>query len=920
MEMQKQAGIRLTANWAGLAELAGTIEPKAATSPPVSHVQAQEHGIGVAGAGSLNGSDRIQQAKTPLCAAEYKVVASAYLHAAGKTGCQNLCPGRKKIGRPRAGCSWVSRVRGTLDLGAWIENANQLDQSLESFAQSHAAIQQFTLPLSSPVKKREEVGLASRRFATLHGIRTHNCSAAVLCYNYSDYIPCTNMAAMSLVLTRGQYEIRVDMDCCGVIRDTMYIDGGLLSFLAGMADGTYSTDLDQAARPYLYYISFNEAFKTSQNVSDIFHTMKLPPNNLGPNYYDGTMFANDYELLLYGGLLALTDSNTQPDYNKVLGYEKYQHFLAQRPDWVEDWNSLNLPTNMTRYITQGAGVSVPSENLGFYFGGMRATNWGEIYRGVNYATSLKAANISADTLISVDMSTMRSEKWANSTLPDGVRGRANAELAWVPVTTQGVLLAIGGVIYPEDLHFPTSQQLFESGNVSPGFMKQIAIYDINNRKWYTQDTTGDIPGALTQFCSVVASAKDGSSHSVYIYGGYDGQKDPNYSDDVYVLSVPSFIWTKVFSGTTQHARAKHKCSKPYPDQMFVVGGNSPAEVGDPTSCLDGGMIQIFNLNNLTWQDGYDPNVWSEYKVPDAVVKNIGGNADGGATTTSPTTWGDNALPSLFGAKYSGSITTYYPYKAAPTNSTRPSVPIPGPPAKGGIPSWVAPLLGVVLGLVAISAIATCFMLHYRNKRNQRSGSYNSHSISGNVWPWLNSSTPAPKTPTVTSEDPSVPTPGSPLVGSLLVPAQPEEPPVTIAEAFTGELGGRELFELAAPIHEMGEAPQMTQVPQTHGPRPGTTSPISRRAVGSVASTRPPHSRDVSDVSASTEPDRYSQAAIPSLVVTPEHEGGPTSPVSPEERGDPLMAQGSGSGGVAHPARAYQQDTSRRRTASFEERF
>jgi hypothetical protein len=63
---------------------------------------------------------------------------------------------------------------------------------------------------------------------------------------------------------------------------------------------------------------------------------------------------------------------------------------------------------------------------------------------------------------------------------------------------------------------------------------------------------------------------------------------------------------------------------PYPDQMFVVGGSSPAEVDIPTSCLDGGMIQIFNLNNLTWQDSYDPSVWSEYKVPSVVVKKVGG--------------------------------------------------------------------------------------------------------------------------------------------------------------------------------------------------------------------------------------------------------------------------------------------------------
>jgi hypothetical protein len=51
--------------------------------------------------------------------------------------------------------------------------------------------------------------------------------------------------AISFLLSRG-YAVT---DGCsakgGVIRDTMYIDGGLLSFLAGMADGTNDVDLDQ---------------------------------------------------------------------------------------------------------------------------------------------------------------------------------------------------------------------------------------------------------------------------------------------------------------------------------------------------------------------------------------------------------------------------------------------------------------------------------------------------------------------------------------------------------------------------------------------------------------------------------------------------------------------------------------------------
>ena len=139
---------------------------------------------------------------------------------------------------------------------------------------------------------------------------------------------------------------------------------------------------------------------------------------------------------------------------------------------------------------------------------------------------------------------------------------------------------------------------------------------------YMQQTSGDIPPQLTLFCSVVAAAADNSSYNIYIYGGYDGI-DASYatSDDVYVLSIPSFTWVKVYSGTSTHGRSGHKCVKVYPDQMFVLGG---IHQGDSTICLEGGIIQVFNLNTLKFQDSYSPTTWSEYKVPSLVTAQIGG--------------------------------------------------------------------------------------------------------------------------------------------------------------------------------------------------------------------------------------------------------------------------------------------------------
>ncbi len=129
-------------------------------------------------------------------------------------------------------------------------------------------------------------------------------------------------------------------------------------------------------------------------------------------------------------------------------------------------------------------------------------------------------------------------------------------------------------------------------------MSTVSVYDIANQVWYEQGTSGAAPGAYTQGCAVLASAQDGSSHNIYWSGGFNGldeASDQSFTDDVWFLSIPSVVWTKVKSGIASHARAGHKCFKPYPDQMFVIGGFRPLS-GEVPLCLINSFIDIFNLS------------------------------------------------------------------------------------------------------------------------------------------------------------------------------------------------------------------------------------------------------------------------------------------------------------------------------------
>jgi Kelch motif len=434
-----------------------------------------------------------------------------------------------------------------------------------------------------------------------------------------------------------------------VVHDALYLEGGWKWLLVG-------TDIALTNEHWngsMYKLNFSSSFDLSSsnfNFTNLLDTVSIStsPNQV-PDYYNGFMFADAYEMYTYGGL-PNGDVSSYPLANFLYGYQFYEKDVTvQRPQLGSDSPSLVLPDNvLSRYLTNGAGVNVPSEYMGYYFGG---------FQGSNSSFDEKEGLVPADTLISINMDTEASPLWTNSSLTTNnpnVLTRADAGLVWIPTSTQGILIAIGGVRYSDELlsnAFTTSDYNSDIDS-DAAFMQSLPVYDIANDAWYVQTISGtDHPPALGQFCSVVVSAKDSSSYEIYIYGGtnsLDHGTPPQLSDDVWVLSVPSFTWTKVYPGNNDQARFGHVCATPYPNQMFVVGGG-----GYDGGCINGSAIRVFDLNNLVWQTKYDPAVWEEYKVPTKVASAIA------ATPTAA--WSQPQISKLFSTSYTGDIITYYPY-------------------------------------------------------------------------------------------------------------------------------------------------------------------------------------------------------------------------------------------------------------------
>jgi len=74
-------------------------------------------------------------------------------------------------------------------------------------------------------------------------------------------------------------------------------------------------------------------------------------------------------------------------------------------------------------------------------------------------------------------------------------------------------------------------------------MDEIWIYDIASFRWMKQTATGDIPSDRTTSCSVLVPAPDLSSYQLYIFSGVT-KRDLRILD-MYVLSIPAFVWKKI---------------------------------------------------------------------------------------------------------------------------------------------------------------------------------------------------------------------------------------------------------------------------------------------------------------------------------------------------------------------------------------
>ena len=143
-------------------------------------------------------------------------------------------------------------------------------------------------------------------------------------------------------------------------------------------------------------------------------------------------------------------------------------------------------------------------------------------------------------------------------------------------------------------------------------------------------------------------------------GVYDGsiisQQINAGLDEVYVLSLPSFVWFKA-NYTSSDPRIYHTCNIVGNRQMLSIGGVNPSAVNmsaarDDTDPFWEG-VKVFDLTALQWTNYFNATA-VPYVAPSAVAAHYA------AGSRYPSTWSSKDLEDLFMLPTSNSSTPFEP--------------------------------------------------------------------------------------------------------------------------------------------------------------------------------------------------------------------------------------------------------------------
>ncbi|KAH0538838.1 hypothetical protein FGG08_004614 [Glutinoglossum americanum] len=414
----------------------------------------------------------------------------------------------------------------------------------------------------------------------------------------------------------------------------------------------------------LIAVDMSQSWDWKTNISEVVLPKSNNPQTGSPPpiVIDGALYQGgpgDKNIYLYGGTTSFWNTSF-PNWQSPTSF---QYSLWSFDTVAKTWAQYDVSNASPVRPSGGAWADAPNLNLAFYLGG-KVDNGSQITTG-DIGGGIKVGLLG---MVVIDTKSQTAKNVSTAGLTgDSPRSRGN--LVYVPeFGDKGILVTLGG-----SFKSLSDQNDKVVGTLVP--MDTIEVFDVasldggKSGYWYKQKASGDIPEPRIDACVALASAPDGSSHNIYLYGGRNAT---GIFDQIFVLSLPSFTWTKIFEGKSpRYGMTCHLVGK---RQLLTVGGYSSLNLTSGCDWEDKG-VGIYDLSTLIWGSRYFADA-KEYTVPTPVVSMIGGNP--------------------------------------PSSSTPP--PTSTPPSKGAIAG------GVIGGVAALSMIVGAIIYFIRRRRGPRPAS------------------------------------------------------------------------------------------------------------------------------------------------------------------------------------------------------